>query len=367
MTRVVLVGAGLLGSAVAYHLGRLGASVTLVEADRPAAGTSGSTFAWANAQDKSPAHYFELNAAGLREYSALSAELGSDWYHPGGDIVVGAGDGIDTVQARVDRHRELGYPVEALDRAALSRLEPSVGLPEGDLLACHFSAEAWIGVPQLVGRYLEGARAAGVIVRTASRVDGFDRDDGKIDAVRVAGERLPADVVVLAAGPGSEALARMAGEALPMTPSPGLLVVSEPVATGLRHIVHAGDAALRPDGGGRVMLQSRAIDATLDPSLRSLDADAPQVADAMARAAAVLPALRGARAEAVRIGVRSVPADGQPAIGFADGADNLYVLVTHSGVTLGALLGRLVATELTRGPVEELEPYRPTRFASAAA
>jgi len=367
MTRVVIVGAGLLGSAVAYHLSRLGASVTVIEAGRPAGGTSGATFAWVNAQDKAPAHYFELNVAGQREYAALTAALGPEWYQPGGDILIGSGTGIEKIQQKVDRHRAIGYPVDVIDRPALARLEPSLDPPDGELLAAHFTSESWIAVPLLVGRLLDGARAAGAVIRTACLVDGFDHVGGRIGAVRLADERVAADIVVLAAGPGSAAIARLAGHDLPMAPSPGLLVVSEPVAAGLGHIVHAGDAALRPDGGGRVMVSSRAIDATLDPSLRSLAANAPEVTDLVGRAAAVLPALRGVAIESARVGIRSVPADGQPAIGYSEQVENLYTLVTHSGVTLGALLGRLVATELTGGSAPELDHYRPTRFAGAAA
>jgi glycine/D-amino acid oxidase-like deaminating enzyme len=367
MTHVVVVGAGLLGSAVAWNLARTGARVTVVGGRRPASGTSGSTFAWANAQDKSPVPYFELNAAGVREYAELTRTLGSEWYFPGGDLLVGTGDGIDKVQAKVDRHRELGYPVETLDRGALRQLEPGVDPGEGEVLVAHFTAESWIAVPLLVGRMIEAAGLAGADLRIGSPVEGFDVEGGRVTAVRAGGDRIAADIVVLAAGPDSDALAQSVGAALPMSPSPGLLVVTAPLASGLRHIVHARGAAIRPDGGGRILLSSRAVDETLDASVRSLDVEAPEVDTVRQGAAAVLPAVRDARIESVRVGVRSVPSDGQPAIGYLPGFDNLYALVTHSGVSLGALLGRLVAAELTGGPVAELESFRPTRFAGAVA
>ena len=94
MTRVVVVGAGLLGSSVAWHLARAGADVEVVEAGRPAGGTSGASFAWTNAQDKAPDHYFALNLAGIREYETLTGSLGNDWHHPGGDLVIARGDRI---------------------------------------------------------------------------------------------------------------------------------------------------------------------------------------------------------------------------------------------------------------------------------
>lgn len=368
MTSVLVVGAGLLGSAVAYHLARRGAQVTVVEARRPAAGTSGASFAWVNAQDKSPAHYFALNHAGMGEYDALTGSLGGDWHHPGGDIVLGRGSAIEPLRERIARHEALNYPVRALDRAALAALEPGVDPGDGDLLVAHFHAESWVDVPILVARLLDAARANGAQVRSATAVEGFDIRAGRVAAVRLAGgESLPADVVLLAAGPATERLAGLAGVALPMAPTPGLLAVTEPVATGIGHVVHAGDVALRPDGGGRLMLSSRAIDATLDPRTRELDIHAEPAREILARAVRVVPALRGARLESARIGLRSVPADGQPAIGFAPGVESCYLLVSHSGVTLGAVLGRLVAAELVGGTEPQLAPYRLARFAPSAA
>jgi glycine/D-amino acid oxidase-like deaminating enzyme len=367
MSHVLVVGAGLLGSAVAYHLARSGAAVTVLERGRPGGGTSGATFAWLNAQDKAPAAYFELNGDGITEHARLAAELGGDWHHPGGDLVIGTGDGVAAVRARIDRHAGLGYPVRTLSREELAALEPSIEPGDGELLIGHFHGEAWIDPPALIGRFLGIARARGATVRTGATVAGIAVDGGRAVGVDLAdGSRLAADAVVVAAGPASPVVVATAGVELPMRPSPGLLVVSEPVAAGIGHVVHAGDVSLRPDGGGRVMLASRAVDATLEPGTRELAADAPAVAGILETGARLVPALRGVRAESVRIGIRSVPADGLPVAGFSQQVEGLYLLVTHSGATLAALLGRLVAAELLGRPEARLEPYRPTRPVAVA-
>jgi glycine/D-amino acid oxidase-like deaminating enzyme len=54
-----------------------------------------------------------------------------------------------------------------------------------------------------------------------------------------------------------------------------------------------------------------------------------------------------------------------PAVGFPPGIEGLYVFVSHSGVTLGPILGTLVAAELFGSLDPRLEPYRPARFAAA--
>jgi len=58
---VVVVGAGLIGAAVAADLARGGCAVTVLESNQFAAGTSGATFAWTNAGGKQPRSYFDLN------------------------------------------------------------------------------------------------------------------------------------------------------------------------------------------------------------------------------------------------------------------------------------------------------------------
>ena len=84
------------------------------------------------------------------------------------------------------------------------------------------------------------------------------------------------------------------------------------------------------------------------------------------RAAAVLPALAGSRIARVHVGVRPVPADGHTVAGRLPGWDNAYVAVTHSGITLGPLLGRLLAEEVTSGRRDPLlASFRPERFAVA--
>jgi glycine/D-amino acid oxidase-like deaminating enzyme len=75
---VVVVGAGVIGAAVAFRLAQAGARVTVLEgADRVGAGTSGRSFAWTNSNGKTPREYHDLNVAGLQAHAALGGEFGS--------------------------------------------------------------------------------------------------------------------------------------------------------------------------------------------------------------------------------------------------------------------------------------------------
>jgi glycine/D-amino acid oxidase-like deaminating enzyme len=363
MARIAIVGAGLLGSAVADELAAAGADVTVVEAGEPGGGTSGSSFAWVNAQDKAPEAYFALNAEGVSTYPALARSLGGDWYHPGGDIALGWGPAAAKLDDKVERHRALGYPVEDLGRPALARLEPALDLRDGELRAARFLDEAWIDAPELVRRRIARAAEGGAAIRSPRRVTGFARRAEGIAAVETDDGPIAADVVVLAAGRATEALASLAGIALPMAPSPGLLVTTRPAPAPLAHVVHAGDIAVRPDGGGRILLSSREVDAGLDPATAALEPDAEPCRELVARGERLIPSLAGVGIERVRVGIRSVATDGMPVAGYAPGVANLYLLVSHSGATLAPVLGRLVASELLGGHESRLDSYRPDRFA----
>jgi glycine/D-amino acid oxidase-like deaminating enzyme len=86
--------------------------------------------------------------------------------------------------------------------------------------------------------------------------------------------------------------------------------------------------------------------------------------DILQRAKDLVPALRDSRVESIRLGIRSIPADGFPVVGPVPGIEGLYTVATHSGVTMGPLLGRLAATEIMTGEVDDrLAPFRTERLA----
>ncbi len=81
------------------------------------------------------------------------------------------------------------------------------------------------------------------------------------------------------------------------------------------------------------------------------------------RALSVLPSLAGTPMEAALVGVRAIPGDGYPVIGPVPGIDGLSLVCTHSGVTMGPLLGRIVAREIMTGSVDpRIATFRPERL-----
>ncbi|HEX5416745.1 MAG TPA: FAD-dependent oxidoreductase, partial [Chloroflexota bacterium] len=136
----VVIGAGVVGAAVAYDLARRGEAVTVLEAERPAAGTSGSSFAWTNANQKPPRPYHDLNAAGLAEHHRLAEVLPTvrpgRWFHPHGNLAIASGPAdAAALWARVERLRAWGYAAELIDDGLASTLAPDLKIPADATIA----------------------------------------------------------------------------------------------------------------------------------------------------------------------------------------------------------------------------------------
>ena len=83
----------------------------------------------------------------------------------------------------------------------------------------------------------------------------------------------------------------------------------------------------------------------------------------MAEISKFIPLLSTVKVKQVRTGMRPMPEDGLPVIGFTEAVPNLYMTVMHSGVTLAALTGEFAATEiLDSASIDILAPYRLDRF-----
>jgi glycine/D-amino acid oxidase-like deaminating enzyme len=365
---VVVIGAGIVGACVAHALGEAGARVTVLTDGWPGRGTSAASLAWVNAANKTPEAYCRLNAAGMPAYAALRERLGPDCgIHMGGALNWVESDARRAeLQERYERLRAWDCPVEWVTPEQVTRdLAPELRL-HSDAAVLHMPAEGWIDAPLFIGTLLDEFRQRGGAVQTGARVREVRRAGGRATgALTEAGDFYPARAVVNCAGPHADRVAAAAGVRLPMARVPGLLVVTERVPVRLRQVVHPDGPSFRPDGGGRVAIltdwQPPGSPDELNPS-PSLPPP-PEAGTVVAQVARYLPMLAGARVEAARLGVRPMPLDGYPIVGPHPELSGFYVVVTHSGVTLGPVLGPLVASELLTGQGEaKLAPYRVERF-----
>ena len=364
---VVVIGAGIIGCSVAYHLAEAGCSVKVVDSKGVAGGATRASFAWLNSNAKRPRNYHDLNVAGMQEHKRFArASPRATWFHPSGNVEWSVTEeGEAKLEAKVNRLRDWRYPAGWVTVEELERWEPDLSFARTrKMKIAHYPEEAWVDARRLAFVLLRRATRMGATIHTCREVVWLDAEDDRIARVVTnTDERFDADFIVVCAGPATERVVSLAGGRLPMKNRAGLVALSAPVPIGLRSILHAPVVSIRPDNGGRVLMYSRALDV---PNVGTLSGpDALRAGGrVLAAAADVVPALRHSRIESTRMGVRPIPHDGLPVVGLLPGLQNLYVAVTHSGVTLALILGRLIALEVAlHRPQRVLAPFRPERLA----
>ncbi len=213
-TAVAVIGGGVVGAAVTYHLARQGARVTLLDAGEPGAGTSAASFAWLNSHHKEPRHYHDLNVAGMAEHAALAREFAAaPWLHfDGGLEWATTPEGNAALRRHAARLNEWGYPVEPVSPERATReLEPGLRLDPAAVEEVWYTpGEGCADVPLLIRRLLDDARRRGTTVRPRASVTGIDHAGGRVTGVHLAGvERLPVDALVDCAGPRAGEIAAL--------------------------------------------------------------------------------------------------------------------------------------------------------------
>ena len=369
MTHIAVVGAGIIGAATADRLAAAGARVTLLEARQPGSGASGTSLAWLNSFHKPPRHYHDLSVRAIAEWRRLADGFGDPpWYVPTGSIMwADTGD----LARHVGRLRDWDYPVTELTAAKVADLEPQLRLPP-ELPAVYFPADGFLHGGAAVRARVERAQSRAV-VNADSPVADVQTDGAAVTGVRlISGRRVTADAYVFCAGAATPGLLAGTGIAValepgdaPDSPAPCLVAHVRTPARLVRRVIQAPDLSLRPLSEPGLYLEAGDLNAGVDVHTGATDLDRCAT-ELLARATAVLPALASAGSPAGRrICVRPLPVDGKPIIGWL-ALDNAYLIVTHSGMTLGALLGRLAAAELLGEPQAVLQPYRPQRFLNPA-
>jgi glycine/D-amino acid oxidase-like deaminating enzyme len=376
---VIVVGAGIVGTACARELAVRGVGVLLVDRGEVAGGTTGVGEGNVLASDKDDGPELDLTRAGLALYDELDERLGPEAHirRKGALIVHPEEETWAEEPARVERLLAYGLRCALLDAADVRELEPEL---TGPLLGAAWFPDDLQCAPRAIARALaREARAAGAQVRTGCDAESIAVRDGHVVGVRLAGgETLAAGGVVLAAGAWSRPLAAKAGLELPVEPRWGQLVrltatrrdpplIRRKVVDGsyLASVAstHPGlevTTVLETTLAGDVLVGSsrarRGFDTAVDPA----------VSEAMVRRAARLaPAVADLPVADAWAGLRPWLPDHLPAIGPSREVPGLWVATGHegAGIALGPVTGRLVAQAYCgEDPLVDLDPFDPDRF-----
>src|SRR6266540_3009476 len=167
--RVVVVGGGIIGSAIAMHLAERGLRPLLVDEDRAGEAASARSFASLSAFGNDPVAYYELACAALASWSRWAKRLGEVGYRRGGELRWAA----DPQQGRelaeqVERARSRGYPIVPVDETDLRQLLPAAE-PGPVAAACHAPWDGQVEADLVVAACRSATTAAGGRLRRRPR------------------------------------------------------------------------------------------------------------------------------------------------------------------------------------------------------
>jgi glycine/D-amino acid oxidase-like deaminating enzyme len=365
--RVLVVGAGVVGLCIANVLTSRGVSVTVLEADYPGAGATSKSFAWLNNQayfrnsdgitEGQARQYFELHRLALGSWHALEHRVGDvgirwrgllAWARPGQEQ--------ERFEGELERRQAWGGPTRSVDLATIERLVP--GCRVEDLGSAFYGTDEGCIDPIVAVSAIAGdCIAAGVDLRWPCPVTGMAFAGDRVIGLKTPMGTVHGDMVVVTAGARTPALAAQVGVEVPLVESDGAIVHLAPLPMFLTPVLLTPDVHVVQRQDGRVALAQHFAGSPVD------EGTFVETSQILHTAAQVLPQLEHARIERTTVGRRVLPVDGLPIIGHSQPYPNAYCVALNAGISLGALVGELVATEIIEAvDVDLLGPYRPSRF-----
>jgi len=385
---IVVIGGGVIGTSVVYHLSRLlDPSTRIVLCDRgPVAGaTSGSCMGHLMVTPDTAQDY-ALTKTSVDLWGRMNEELSGFDYNPTGALYLAENDEDQEMFAVLQKQfADNGDRSDVLDPKQLRELEP--GLRE-DVPGALFYPGDGVVLPMLAcGAMLRGAqqRNPNVVVRPHCAVTGFQRDGDRITAVETAAGVIATETVVNACGVWAPDLSERLGEQrLPIYPRAGNLAITghhvSPIRTQLLEISYLrfAHAASEIDptstdtdpGGHAVNMQPQRNGGCLIGSTRQFcgmqkDVNRELLHRSLLRAERYAPGIAAAPIVRTWVGLRPYSIDNHPLIGPWDPVKGFYIAAGHEGlgISMAPITGLLLAQQLAGVDTEiDVTPYLPSRF-----
>jgi glycine/D-amino acid oxidase-like deaminating enzyme len=352
----IVIGGGIIGASIAWHLAHT-SNVTII-AEKLGGVATPNSFAWINAGGPSDARYYEFRNRSMqhwREMTEQIPELPISWT---GALSWSATEN-ETASSQTG-YLKAGTDIVRVNNTEMASLEPELEdsfFPEwhwGLRVQDEGSVEAHTAAEILISK----AEALGAKVLTTS-VSGFIKENNRVTGVTTPNGTIHGDHVILAAGLGSVPLLATENIKLPVEGRAGLLANTLPVKKQyLNTLFHGPDLNMRQTRDGRILAGE---------SFAGSDAGVDAEKTAREIIAKVKEAFKGGEDLEYgyyTLGIRPDPEDGLPILGdtLLEGLD---VAVMHSGVTLAAIVGKLIAEKVSTGHSDAaLEYFRLDRFDS---
>ena len=370
---ILIVGGGVMGTSIAWHLARRRAGrVMLLEKSFLGAGSSGKSGAIIR-QHYSNRLTTLMAQKSLRVFEHFEDLVGGPpvFTRAGMVLVVGEKDraGLD---ANLAMQRELGVDVRTVSAQELAEIDPNARLAEDEAAA--FESEAgYVEAVQVVASFADAARREGADIRLGVEVRGLLSQGGKVTGVETNEGRYISGTVVLATGPWAAQLGKEAGIKLPVQPCrTQVALYRKPADFGRRTAIY-GDFVqglyFKPTHGEIIHAGSLAgeeINSPVDPESYDESADAEWLPVVRQKLSRRYPAMHRGYGRGGYGALYAITPDWHPIIDRLPGIDGAFCAVGFSGhgFKMSPIVGQLMAELVMDGQAKALDiaPLRLSRF-----
>jgi sarcosine oxidase subunit beta len=364
---VVIIGGGVVGCSIAYHLARRGMrDVLVLERDQVGAGTTSKAAGGIRGQFPTETE-IRFSLESIRVFERFEEEFGIDpgYRKIGYLFLIAEADDLRGFEARVTLQRRLGVDVRIIGPADAQALVPALRVD--DLIAAVWGPDDGMAGPaEITNGFARRARQLGARILEGVEVGAIERDGSRVRGVRTGQGTVRAPVVVNAAGPAAARVARLAGVEVPVHPRRRHIFFTEPFPE------IPGPVPLTTDRRSGFYFRKEMEQMLLSPGDVedvgddvTVAVDRAKIEDTVQKALHRLPVIEKARIAGGWAGLRPLTPDDHAIVGWAPGVEGLFLAVGFGGHGFqhSPATGRLVAEWLTDGaPSMDLSLFDPARF-----
>ncbi len=365
--RVIVIGGGVIGCSIAYHLAGAGVEVTVVERGKVAGGASGVAAGMVAALSEAiPVGHmldFALMSRSLllETLPQLQQESGIDVeYLPSGILHLAfTKEEEAALKARQAALADLDMGVCWLSPEEARNLEPGIG--DGVRGALHSPQEGHLNSRRLVRAFAQGAARRGAQFLQDTEVVGLLSSGDRITGVKLASGDMEADWVVLASGAWAGQYGDWLGVELPVRPVRGQIMAARILPAPISMGVWRGMSYLVPKADGSIVMGTTQEEAGYRDK-----ATLEGIADILTSVIELVPGVAGAELHKIWAGLRPASPDGAPILGPVPGWEGALMAGGHfrNGILMSAATGKLITDYVTGGEEGPMLPFSLSRFSS---
>ncbi len=365
---VVVIGGGVIGCSVAYHLAKKGVSVILVEKNDIASGTSGACDKAVLLQSKNPGLHLKMALEGIKLFPDLQRDMDVDieFKNAGGMIVIYTQEQWQVMEQFVERQNKLGLSVKLLERDEARRKQPAFSK---DIVGSTYSSmDSEVNPIYLTLGFFRGAKKYGAKEMLGTEVKAIKLEKGRVCSVVTDHGEIMTRAVVNACGVYAPFISAMVGIDVPIVPRRGQIMVTEPVAPLIHGDINCAKyitAKFKPEllgndenaqlGVGLSLGQTEngniLIGGTREFAGYSKNTTHRALRAVLKHAAKLVPALKDISIIRSFAGLRPYTPDGLPILGSVRQVEGFYMAAGHEGdgIALSAITGRILCDLITKG------------------